>query len=104
MSCINQSDCIDVLSYPITASTWIAVLEFVCQCIVAPHLNADNEHRICATVCHHIKPSPKQKYWIEEYKSDKDTNLVINYLSTSTPPAPQELISNVDHCYRMHLR
>ena len=28
----------------------------------------------------------------------------MNYLSTSTPLAPQELISNVDCCYRMHLR
>ena len=55
MSCIKQSDYIDVLSCSITASVWIAVLEFVCQCIVAPHLNVDNEHRICATVCH-IKP------------------------------------------------
>ena len=48
---------------------------------------------------YHVQPSSKQLDWVDEYKKDPDTNLIMNYLSMHQTAAPPEIINNVDKCY-----
>ena len=82
---------------------WVAIIEFVCHCILFHHLAKNSENRICARV-HDLKHLPKQKDWSDEYKCDSDTNLILNDVSTADTPFQTDFVASVDRCYCIHLR
>ena len=92
-----------VVTIPIVPSIWNKLIEIVCHNIVSHEIHFNTEHKLSASV-HHIKPSPKNKDWITEYKNDKDLSLLYNHFSIKDTPVVPEIINNVDRCYKMNLR
>lgn len=56
----------DAMPIPILSLVWNYTLEYTYQRIIAPFISANADSRMSVTV-HHIKPSPKQQDWLDEY-------------------------------------
>ena len=91
------------LILPIAVQVWAKIIELICHHIVSHWSDAGAEGKLSANV-YHIKPSPKNKNWIAEYKQDKDLSLLYNHFSIKNTAIAPDIINNVDRCYMMHLR
>ena len=64
---------------------------------------ADNEERVHASV-YLTQSSPKTKDWVDAYKKDPNTNLMLNHLTKRTKPFEPVFINSVHKVYCAHLR
>lgn len=89
--------------FPVNPVVWTRILEFVYRYYLAPILTSEGEHRFKSSVFL-THTSSTHNDWLQEYKKDTYTNLLLNYLSISTKPSDPELIKGVHKYYRVHLR